>query len=98
MGLITGRYEAKGEGFLPGGASLHSMMSPHGPDRECYERASKEKLTPVRVADGTQSFMFESSFSMALTPWALRPELLDQTYYQCWAGLDSHFDRNWKPS
>ncbi len=31
MGLILGRYEAKEEGFAPGGATLHSMMTPHGP-------------------------------------------------------------------
>jgi homogentisate 1,2-dioxygenase len=54
MGLIHGNYEAKEEGFLPGGASLHSMMTPHGPDTQCFERASNETLSPTRVADGTQ--------------------------------------------
>lgn len=54
MGLIKGNYEAKEEGFLPGGASLHSMMTPHGPDNKCFEDASKAELKPVRVADGTQ--------------------------------------------
>lgn len=54
MGLIYGNYEAKEEGFRPGGASLHSMMTPHGPDVECFNGASTGELKPVRVADGTQ--------------------------------------------
>lgn len=53
MGLIHGNYEAKEEGFLPGGASLHSMMTPHGPDMQCFEGASTAVLKPTRVADGT---------------------------------------------
>lgn len=53
MGLITGSYEAKGSAFAPGGASLHSMMIPHGPDAECYQNASTSQLTPVKVAVGT---------------------------------------------
>ena len=40
MGLIFGQYDAKAEGFLPGGASLHNCMSGHGPDAETFERAS----------------------------------------------------------
>lgn len=54
MGLIKGNYEAKEDGFLPGGGSLHSMMTPHGPDAKCFENASKANLVPVRVADNTQ--------------------------------------------
>lgn len=54
MGLIKGNYEAKEDGFAPGGASLHSMMTPHGPDYKCFEGASNVDLKPVRVADGTQ--------------------------------------------
>lgn len=58
MGLIFGNYEAKEEGFLPGGASLHSMMTPHGPDKQCFEGASNADLKPVRVADGTMVILF----------------------------------------
>lgn len=54
MGLIFGKYEAKETGFMAGGASLHSMMTPHGPDKDCFENASNAKLIPERVADGTQ--------------------------------------------
>lgn len=53
MGLIKGHYEAKEEGFQPGGASLHSIMTPHGPDAECFEKNSTAKLEPERVAEGT---------------------------------------------
>lgn len=54
MGLILGSYEAKEGGFLPGGASLHSMMTPHGPDAECFEAASNAQLGPQKIAEGTQ--------------------------------------------
>lgn len=54
MGLILGEYEAKKGSFEPGGATLHSIMTPHGPDSNCFEAASNEKLVPTRVAEGTQ--------------------------------------------
>ena len=53
MGLIYGNYEAKEEGFMPGGASLHSMMTPHGPDAECFEKASTAPLKSEKIAVGT---------------------------------------------
>ncbi len=37
MGNISGIYDAKGAGFGPGCSSLHSSMTPHGPDAESYE-------------------------------------------------------------
>ena len=52
MGLIKGNYEAKEEGFLPGGASLHSMMTPHGPDAQCFEANSTMDLRPQKVTVG----------------------------------------------
>ncbi|XP_072037134.1 homogentisate 1,2-dioxygenase-like [Amphiura filiformis] len=83
MGLIKGNYEAKEEGFRPGGATLHSMMTPHGPDADCFEKASNGELKPQRVADGTQAFMFESSFSMALTKWGDETCMkVDHEYYE----------------
>lgn len=98
MGLIFGNYEAKEEGFRPGGASLHSMMIPHGPDVQCFDVASKGELTPVRVADGTQSFMFETSLGLALTEWGEDTcRKVDASYFECWQGLKKNFDPNWKP-
>eukprot|EP01136_Pigoraptor_vietnamica_P024409 Opistho-1_new@77439 len=98
MGLIFGNYEAKEEGFAPGGGSLHSMMTPHGPDLDCFQKASAAKLTPVRVADGTQSFMFESSLGLMMTEWGERTcNKVQAEYYKVWDGLRSFFDPNWKP-
>ncbi|KAF3422275.1 hypothetical protein E2986_05852 [Frieseomelitta varia] len=92
MGLIKGRYEAKEESFHPGGASLHSIMTPHGPDASCFETASNSELKPERVADGTQAFMFETSYSLAVTNWAAKlTNKLDDDYYKCWQSLKKHF-------
>lgn len=92
MGLIKGSYEAKQES-LPGGATLHSMMTPHGPDAGCFEMASQEELVPKVIAAGTQAFMFESSMSMAITRWGNETcKVVDDNYYQCWAPIKKHFD------
>ncbi|XP_013078616.2 homogentisate 1,2-dioxygenase-like isoform X1 [Biomphalaria glabrata] len=90
MGLIYGNYEAKEEGFKPGGGSLHSIMTPHGPDFDCFEKASNAKLEPQKIAEGTMAFMFESSLSMAVTEWANTTKV-DSDYYQCWQPLLKHF-------
>lgn len=92
MGLIKGRYEAKEEGFQAGGATLHSIMSPHGPDSQCFDSASNANLRPERIAEGTQAFMFETYYSMTLTKWASEISgKLDGDYGKCWAGLKKHF-------
>ncbi|HEX5257933.1 MAG TPA: homogentisate 1,2-dioxygenase, partial [Sphingomicrobium sp.] len=46
MGLIHGAYDAKAEGFAPGGLSLHNLMSGHGPDVESWQKASEAELKP----------------------------------------------------
>ena len=38
---------------MPGGATLHSMMTSHGPDTNCFESNSKGNLEPERIAEGT---------------------------------------------
>ncbi|XP_044758265.1 homogentisate 1,2-dioxygenase [Coccinella septempunctata] len=92
MGLISGRYEAKQGGFLPGGATLHSIMTPHGPDVDCFEKASKEELKPARIAEGSQGFMFESCLGLALTEWGAKTcKKLDAGYHKCWEGLRRNF-------
>ncbi|PJF18284.1 hypothetical protein PSACC_01902, partial [Paramicrosporidium saccamoebae] len=88
MGLIHGSYEAKQDGFLPGGASLHSIGSPHGPDAKTVEMASAEDLKPVRVAEGTMAFMFESSFMLRTTRWAMEESgKLQSEYWKAWAEI-----------
>ncbi|KAJ4846351.1 hypothetical protein Tsubulata_021403 [Turnera subulata] len=92
MGLIYGGYEAKADGFLPGGASLHSCMTPHGPDTKTYEAtiARGSDAGPYRIRD-TMAFMFESCLIPRVCPWALESPFMDHDYYQCWIGLRSHF-------
>jgi homogentisate 1,2-dioxygenase len=90
MGLITGSYEAKEEGFVPGGGSLHSAMTPHGPDTEAFEKATKAELKPTRVAEGTMAFMFESTYMLNITSHAQKTNV-DTGYNDCWKDLKSHF-------
>lgn len=60
MGLITGDYDAKtGGGFRPAGASLHNVMSAHGPDMHAFEGASNADLKPQKIGEGSMAFMFE---------------------------------------
>ena len=94
MGLIWGQYEAKPEGFLPGGMSLHNCMLPHGPDAQSFERASEVDLRPVKLTD-TLAFMFETRFPQRLTRYAAELETLQEDYSECWAGLKKRF--NGKP-
>ncbi|CAF2150385.1 unnamed protein product [Rotaria magnacalcarata] len=92
MGLITGKYEAKEEGFQAGGATLHSCMTPHGPDADCFEKATKDELKPMRIAEGSLAFMFESSLSFALTTWSMTTcQRVDHDYFKCWSSLVKHF-------
>jgi homogentisate 1,2-dioxygenase len=90
MGLLTGVYDAKAEGFLPGGASLHNCMSAHGPDAETWERATNAELKPHRV-DNTMAFMFEARFAMRLTRYAMESSELQQDYFEGWQGLRKNF-------
>ncbi|XP_044738003.1 homogentisate 1,2-dioxygenase isoform X2 [Chrysoperla carnea] len=95
MGLIKGQYEAKTDSFTAGGASLHSMMTPHGPDTTCFKGASTVNLKPEKIAVGTMAFMFESSLSMAVTKWGAEIcQKLDAEYYKCWQTLEKNFNRS----
>ncbi len=93
MGLIRGEYDAKAEGFLPGGASLHNCMSGHGPDAASYERASTADLQPQYLAD-TLAFMFETRFVCRPTRFALETAELQHEYYTCWQNLKRNFPRS----
>ena len=90
MGLLQGVYDAKAEGFLPGGSSLHNCMSAHGPDAETWERASRAKLEPQKLKD-TMAFMFESRYAIRLTRYALESSELQHDYFEGWQGLEKHF-------
>ncbi len=90
MGLILGQYDAKAEGFLPGGASLHNCMSGHGPDAETFEKASQAELKPHFIG-GTLAFMFETRLPVRPTRFALEEKILQHEYYECWQSLKKNF-------
>ena len=90
MGLIHGVYDAKAEGFLPGGASLHNCMSGHGPDAPTFEKASEAALTPHKI-DNTLAFMFETRLVCRPTRFALETPALQRDYDACWQGFRKLF-------
>jgi len=92
MGLIHGVYDAKAEGFVPGGASLHNCMSAHGPDAETFEKAIRADTSRPHYIRDTMAFMFETRRVIRPTARALASPQLQQDYYRCWQGLARHFD------
>ena len=91
MGNIYGVYDAKPEGFVPGGLSLHNMMIPHGPDPEAFEGASNTKLEAEKL-DNTMSFMIETRFPQHLTEYAAKEAPLQEDYIDCWTSMEKKFD------
>jgi homogentisate 1,2-dioxygenase len=90
MGLVTGVYDAKAGGFLPGGVSIHNCMSGHGPDVTSFERASREELKPVRYQD-TLAFMWESRYVFRPTKFAMSAPQLQRDYERCWDGFEKKY-------
>ncbi len=84
MGLIHGAYDAKAEGFAPGGLSLHNLMSGHGPDVDSWRKASEAELKPMKI-EGTMAFMVETCWPYLPTEWALQRSQPD--YDQAWTGF-----------
>ena len=91
MGNIYGVYDAKPQGFAPGGISLHNCMLPHGPDRDAFEGASNAELGPEKL-DNTMSFMFETRFPQHLTEFAAREAPMQEEYIEVWNRLEKKFD------
>ena len=91
MGLVHGAYDAKAEGFVPGGCSLHNCMSGHGPDAATFEKASAADLSKPDVITGTMAFMFETRAVLRPTAQAMDAPHRQREYLQCWAGLRKHF-------
>ncbi len=92
MGLVYGVYDAKPEGFVPGGMSLHNQMLPHGPDSDAFESASNAELKPVKLTN-TLAFMFETRFRQRITQHAAELPTRQDDYVDCWKGLKKHFNR-----
>ncbi|MGZ8285695.1 MAG: homogentisate 1,2-dioxygenase [Allosphingosinicella sp.] len=84
MGLIKGAYDAKAEGFAPGGLSLHNLMSGHGPDVASWKAASEAELKPQKIED-TLAFMVESCWPFRPTGFAMSAK----------GGLQADYDRAW---
>ncbi len=92
MGLVTGQYDAKEKGFVPGRSSLHNCMTGHGPENAVFEKASKMELVPQKL-DKTMAFMFETRWLWHPTEWALstKTKIEDRSYAACWDGLKASF-------
>jgi homogentisate 1,2-dioxygenase len=86
MGLVKGVYDAKAEGFRPGGVSIHNCMSAHGPDVATYEKATKAELRPHKI-DDTLAFMWESRYVFRPTAAALKHQALQKDYDRVWDGF-----------
>ncbi|MCX7273822.1 MAG: homogentisate 1,2-dioxygenase [Burkholderiales bacterium] len=92
MGLIQGVYDAKAEGFVPGGASLHNCLSGHGPDAETFLKASQADTRQPHYIRDSMAFMFETRLPIRVTPAALHSPQRQLDYARCWQGLRKHFD------
>ncbi len=90
MGLCFGQYDAKEEGFVAGGASLHNQMSAHGPDADAFEKASNAELKPQKLS-GTMAFMFESRYIIRPTRFAMETAELQHEYFEVWQNLPKNF-------
>jgi homogentisate 1,2-dioxygenase len=86
MGLVHGVYDAKAEGFVPGGVSIHNCMSAHGPDLATYEKATTEELKPRKI-ENTLAFMWESRYVWRPTKYALEARELQKDYDSVWNGF-----------
>lgn len=91
MGLVHGVYDAKAEGFMPGGCSLHNCMSGHGPDAATFARASAADLTKPDVIADTMAIMFETRAVIHPTAQAMAAGELQRDYHECWKGLTRQF-------
>ncbi|MFV3333131.1 homogentisate 1,2-dioxygenase [Pseudomonas sp. NY15437] len=91
MGLIQGVYDAKADGFVPGGASLHNCMSAHGPDNATTVQAIAADLKPHKI-DKTMAFMFETGRVLRPSRFALDCPQLQRDYDSCWSGMQKTFD------
>ncbi len=91
MGLVHGEYDAKAEGFTPGGCSLHNCMTGHGPDAATFEKASAIDTSKPDYIGGTMAFMFETRNVIRPTRTAMDAAHRQRDYQACWAGLQKHF-------
>ena len=89
MGLVRGEYDAKKEGFSPGGVSIHNGMTPHGPDHVSYDKASSLELKPEYY--DSLAFMFETKDVWLVTEQAIHNPAFQANYAKCWQGFKVDF-------
>lgn len=94
MGLVHGAYDAKADGFVPGGASLHNSFTGHGPDAETFEKASVADTSKPHYIRDTMAFMFESRAVLRPTAQAVAAAHRQRNYVACWQGLKKHFNQD----
>ena len=87
MGLVRGVYDAKAEGFEPGGASLHNTFTSHGPDAETYARASTAELRAAEARRHAGVHVREPLDDHPDPPGACEAEHRQPDYDAVWAGL-----------
>jgi homogentisate 1,2-dioxygenase len=90
--LVLGAFDAKAEGFMPGGSSLHNCMTGHGPDAATSMKAESASLKPQYLKD-TLAFMFETRWVLHPTLAALESPNLQADYFKCWQDLPKRFRR-----
>jgi homogentisate 1,2-dioxygenase len=91
MGLIHGVYDAKADGFAPGGASLHNCMTGHGPDATTFAKASAADTLAAHHITDTMAFMFETRHVLRPSATALSLPTLQNNYQDSWLGLQNNF-------
>ena len=88
MALIEGVYDAKAEGFVPGGISIHNSFIPHGPDSDAFKSATEADLAPTKGPDSL-AVMWESRYRWVPTSWAMAVSELQDDYPERWSELKS---------
>ena len=91
MGLLHGVYDAKADGFAPGGCSLHNCMTGHGPDAATFEKASVADTSKPDYVEDTMAFMFETRAVIRPAAQALDAAHRQRDYRDCWMGLQKRF-------
>lgn len=99
MGMIWGEYDAKKGGFVPGGSSLHSCMTPHGPDAQTFAKQSDPTLVDTNAPeffDKGLAFMFETNVLLEISDAAMTSKYRELDYQACWKNMPNTFDPDQK--
>ena len=103
--LTSSSSSSKG-GFRPAGASLHNVMSGHGPDAVTAAKASDPisapaaSATPQKVGMGSLAFMFESCLMLGVTGWGIDAAAATETVTEQEDGLGlgkKYNEETWLP-